>query len=43
MAKNLRKEKKPSVKKALSAFKEAAKKNHKTREKVKVKDRGVEL
>jgi len=43
MAKNLRKEKKPSVKKALSVFKEAAEKNHKTREKIKVKDRGVEL
>ena len=43
MAKNLQKEKKPSVKKAISVFKEAAEKNHKTREKIKVKDRGVEL
>ena len=43
MAKNLQKEKKPSVKKALSVFKETAEKNHKTREKIKVKDRGVEL
>ena len=43
MNKNLAKEKKPSIKKTISAMKDIAEKTHKQREKVKVKDRGVEL
>ena len=43
MNKNLAKEKKPSIKKTLSVLKEAAEKTVNHREKVKIKDRGVEL
>lgn len=43
MNKNLAKEKKPSIKKTLSVLKEAAEKTVNHREKVKMKDRGVEL
>ena len=42
-AKNLAKEKKPSIRKALSQAQEKAKVSHREREKVKAKDRGVEL
>lgn len=42
-AKNLAKEKKPSIRKALSQAQEKAKVSHREREKVKTKDRGVEL
>ena len=43
MNKNLAKEKKPSIKKTLSVLKETAEKKINHREKVKMKDRGVEL
>lgn len=43
MNKNLTKEKKPSIKKTLSVLKEVAEKTVNHREKVKMKDRGVEL
>ena len=42
-AKQLNKEKKPSIRKALAAFKEKAKQMNQNREKVKNKDRGREL
>lgn len=42
-AKNLEREKKPSIRKALAAFKEKAKQLNASREKVKNKDRGREL
>ena len=42
-AKQLNKEKKPSIRKALAAFKEKAKQRNANREKVKNKDRGREL
>ena len=42
-AKNLEKEKKPSICKALDQAKQQAKVQHRQREKVKTKDRGVEL
>ena len=42
-AKNLAKEKKPSIRKALSQVQEKPKVSHREREKVKTKDRGVEL
>lgn len=42
-AKQLNKEKKPSIRKALAAFKEKAKQMNQKREKVKNKDRGREL
>ena len=42
-AKQLNKEKKPSIRKALAAFKEKAKQLNQNREKVKNKDRGREL
>ena len=42
-AKNLEKEKKPSIRKALDQAKQQAKAQHRQREKVKTKDRGVEL
>lgn len=43
MNKDLAKEKKPSIKKTLSSMIDQAAKTHKHREKVKQKDRGVEL
>ena len=42
-AKNLEKEKKPSIRKELDQAKQQAKAQHRQREKVKTKDRGVEL
>ena len=42
-AKNLEKEKKPSIRKELDQAKQQAKAQHRQREKVKAKDRGVEL
>ena len=42
-AKNLEKEKKPSIRKELEQAKQQAKAQHRQREKVKTKDRGVEL
>ena len=42
-AKNLEKEKKPSIRKELNQAKQQAKAQHRQREKVKTKDRGVEL
>ena len=42
-AKNLEKEKKPSIRKELEQAKQQAKAKHRQREKVKTKDRGVEL
>ena len=42
-AKNLEKEKKPSIRKELDQGKQQAKAQHRQREKVKTKDRGVEL
>ena len=42
-AKNLEKEKKPSIRKELEQAKQQAKAQHRQREKVKAKDRGVEL
>ena len=42
-AKNLEKEKKPSIRKELAQAKQQAKAQHRQREKVKTKDRGVEL
>ena len=42
-AKNLKKEKKPSIRKELEQAKQQAKAQHRQREKVKTKDRGVEL
>ena len=42
-AKNLDREKKPSIRKLLAQAKEQTKTQHKEREKVKTKDRGVEL
>ena len=42
-AKNLEKEKKPSIRKELEQAKQQAKVQHRQREKVKTKDRGVEL
>ena len=42
-AKNLEKEKKPSIRKELKQAKQQAKAQHRQREKVKTKDRGVEL
>ena len=42
-AKNLEKEKKPSIRKELEQAKQQAKAQHHQREKVKAKDRGVEL
>ena len=42
-AKNLEKEKKPSIRKELDQAKQQAKTQHRQREKVKAKDRGVEL
>ena len=42
-AKNLAKEKKPSIRKELAQAKAQSKAQHKEREKVKAKDRGVEL
>ncbi|MDO5401169.1 MAG: PcfB family protein [Eubacteriales bacterium] len=42
-AKNLAKEKKPSIRKALSQAQEKVKVSHREHEKVKTKDRGVEL
>lgn len=42
-AKKLTKEKKPSIRKALAAFKEKAKQMNQSRQKVKNKDRGREL
>ena len=42
-AKNLEKEKKPSIRKELNQAKQQAKAQHRQREKVKNKDRGVEL
>lgn len=42
-AKNLEKEKKPSIRKELDQAKQQAKAQHRLREKVKTKDRGVEL
>ena len=42
-SKQLNKEKKPSIRKALAAFKEKAKQMNQNREKVKNKDRGREL
>lgn len=42
-SKALQKENKPSIRKLISVMKEQAAKNHRNREKVKVKDRGVEL
>ena len=42
-AKNLEKEKKPSIRKELDKAKQQAKAQHRQREKVKTKDRGVEL
>ena len=42
-AKNLEKEKKPSIRKELEQAKQQSKAQHRQREKVKAKDRGVEL
>ena len=42
-AKNLEKEKKPSIRKELEQAKQQSKAQHRQREKVKTKDRGVEL
>ena len=42
-AKNLKKEKKPSIRKELEQAKQQVKTQHRQREKVKTKDRGVEL
>ena len=42
-AKNLEKEKKPSIRKELEQAKQQTKAQHRQREKVKTKDRGVEL
>ena len=42
-AKNLEKEKKPSIRKELEQAKQQAKAQHRQREKIKAKDRGVEL
>ena len=42
-AKNLEKEKKPSIRKELDKAKQQAKAQHRQREKVKTKDRSVEL
>ena len=42
-AKNLEKEKKPSIRKELAQARQQAKAQHRQREKVKIKDRGVEL
>ena len=42
-AKNLEKEKKPSIRKELDQAKQQSKTQHRQREKVKAKDRGVEL
>ena len=42
-AKNLEKEKKPSIRKELNQAKQQSKAQHRQREKVKTKDRGVEL
>ena len=42
-AKNLEKEKKPSIRKELAQAKQQSKAQHRQREKVKTKDRGVEL
>ena len=42
-AKNLEKEKKPSIRKELDQAKQQSKAQHRQREKVKTKDRGVEL
>ena len=42
-AKNLEKEKKPSIRKELAQAKQQCKAQHRQREKVKTKDRGVEL
>ena len=42
-AKNLAKEKKPTIRKALSQAQDKTKTQHREREKVKAKDRGVEL
>ena len=42
-AKNLEKEKKPSIRKELEQAKQQSKVQHRQREKVKTKDRGVEL
>ena len=42
-AKNLEKEKKPSIRKELDQAKQQAKAQHRQREKIKAKDRGVEL
>ena len=42
-AKNLEKEEKPSIRKELAQARQQAKAQHRQREKVKTKDRGVEL